>query len=534
MLSSNQMQEAEAGRAVNKFAHFVKPSAPTIPKKEQSYGYIQVGSDLRPQPQPAIIYSGIGQDTVGPAAYNSHHQIWNERKNVAPSLRSTVKREVWEVNTPHSSVPGPGHYYEDPVAATIGGPSGSEAAATAAGKGGGLRGRKKHSKHERQSAVFASKVPILPDTKPRTQYDSELAMEINAKESRLRYQLERQKTNIMKAKIEAFGSTTGRVELSSQLSAPFSNPSFTMTPGPGMYSDRTHSGLRGPKKHRIPASSNREESMGFSSATERYCLSKPKKPAAPGPGAYKSETPRSLDHTVKSKSTIGRNGIFGSTSERHVWEQLTRLEAADDFTPGPGAYEKPVETHAGHFPHAANSAAFKSNSLRFSKQTNPHAPPRVHCVGDHVAPAVGQYDIPASLGVGTSGSSPGKPGCTPPPTSARGGAAFLSKCERAVFDTKDVRDLPGPGAYAGDEDNAGMGTGSLSGMSSSTVKQATTRFNEIRSSIGNEERFRVKPTVPESVGPGAYSIPGTVGSKSFNVTMKASSAQVIPQRYRQC
>lgn len=523
------MQEtASCGRAVNKFAHFVKPSAPAIPKKEQSYGYIQVGSNLRAQPQPTSIYSGIGQDTVGPAAYNSHHEIWNERKNVAPSLRSTVKREVWEENAPHSSVPGPGHYYEDPVAATSSGPSGSDS--TASVNKGGLRGRKKHGKHERQSAVFASKVPILPDPKPRTQYDSELALEINAKESRLRYQLERQKTNILKAKIEAFGSTTGRVELSSQLSAPFSNPSFTMTPGPGMYSDRTHGG---PKKHKLPASSSREESMGFSSATERYCLSKPKKPAAPGPGAYKSETPRSLDHAVKSKSTIGRNGIFGSTSERHVWEQLNRLEAADDFTPGPGAYEKPVETHAGHFPHAANSAAFKSNSLRFSKQNNPRASPHVHCVGDLVAPAVGQYDISASLGLGASGSSPGKPGCTSPPNSARGGAAFLSKSERAVFDTKDVRDLPGPGAYATDED-VRMGVSGIIGLSSSGAKQTTTRFNEIRSSIGNEERFRVKPTVPENVGPGAYSIPGTVGSKSFNVTMKASSAQAVPQRYRQC
>lgn len=527
---SNQLQELDA-RAVNKFAHFVKPSPPAIPKKEQSYGYIQVGSDLRAQPQPANIYSGLGQDTVGPAAYNSHHPIWNERKNVAPSLRSTVKREVWEENASHSSVPGPGHYYEDSVASATG--PGSESAAAA--RKGGLRGRKKHGNHERQSAVFASKVPILPDPKPRTQYDSELAMEINAKESRLRYQLERQKTNILKAKIEAFGSTTGRVELSSQLNAPFSNPSFTMTPGPGMYSDRTHGGLRGPKKHRPPAASNREESMGFSSATERYCLSKSKKPAAPGPGTYKSETPRSLDHAVKSKSAIGRNGIFGSTSERHVWEQLSRIEAADDFTPGPGAYEKPVETHAGHFPHAANSATFKSNSLRFSKQNNPHAPPHVHCVGNHVAPAVGQYDISASLDVGGSGSSPGKPGCTSPPTSARGGAVFLSKCERAVFDTKDVRDLPGPGAYDADEDNLRTGNGgTLNGMSSSTAKQTMTRFHEIRSSIGNEERFRIKPTVPENVGPGAYSIPGTVGSKSFNVTMKASSVQAVPQRYRQC
>lgn len=489
---------------MNKFAHFVKPSAPAIPKKEQSYGYVQVGPDLKPQLQPANIYSGIGQDTVGPAAYSSHRQIWNEKKNVAPSLRSTVKREVWEENAPHASVPGPGHYYDASAVDTT---------------RGGLRGRKKVSKHERQSAVFASKVPILPSPKPMAQYDPERDMEITEKEARLRYQLERQKTNVLKAKIEAFGSTTGRVELSSQLSAPFSNPSFTQTPGPGMYADRMH-GMRGQKKHRAPCATtyHRDDSLGFSSATERYCLAKPKKPAAPGPGAYKSETPRSLDHAVKSKLTIGRNGIFGSTSERRVWEQLERLEA-DEFTPGPGAYDKPVETHAGHFPLATNSAAFKSSSQRFTKRSNPHAPPHVHCVGDHVVPAVGQYDTPPSLALG--GSAATKPGGVPgsPPLSARGGASsgagFLSKCERAVFDTRDVRDLPGPGAYADDTN-----------LVASAIR---TRSNDLRASIGNEERFRIKPTVPNNVGPGAYSIPGTVGSKSFNVTMAAAAVAASAQ-----
>lgn len=506
--SSNQLQEVD-GRTINKFAHFVKPSVPAIPKKEQSYGYLQVGSELKPQQQPPTIYSGVGQDTVGPAAYNAHHEIWNEKKNVASSLRSTVKREVWEANAQRASVPGPGHYYEEPALND----------ATSTGKGSGLRGRKKSVKHERQSAVFASKVPILPDPKPATQYDPERDLELNAKEARLRYQLERQKTNVMKAKIEAFGSTTGRVELTSQLSAPFSNPTYTLTPGPGMYSDRTRS-LRGQKKHRTPSGPSfssgghrRDDSMGFSSATERDCLSKPKKPTAPGPGAYRNETPRSLHHTVKSKLGIGRNGVFGTTSERRVWEQLERLED-DELTPGPGAYEKPVETHAGHFPLAANSAAFKSSSHRFTKRSNPHATPHVHCVGDHVAPAVGQYDIPQSLVLG-SDTGNGIPGS--PPVSARGataGAGFLSKSERAVFDTKDARDLPGPGAYT-------------EGAPKSALH---TRLHEVRSSIGNEERFRVKPTVPENVGPGAYSIPGTVGFKSFNVTMTPATPQ--QEQYR--
>ena len=93
-------------KLVHRFAHLVKPSAPTIPKKEQSYGYVpQLDGALARQPQPDAIYSGVGHDTVGPAAYSAHHQIWDAKKNAAASLKSTVKRDVWEENLPRAALP---------------------------------------------------------------------------------------------------------------------------------------------------------------------------------------------------------------------------------------------------------------------------------------------------------------------------------------------------------------------------------------------------------------------------------------------
>jgi hypothetical protein len=47
-------------------------SVPSVPRPEQSYGYQEQGQarHLVRQPPPNESYSGLGQDTVGPAAYN--------------------------------------------------------------------------------------------------------------------------------------------------------------------------------------------------------------------------------------------------------------------------------------------------------------------------------------------------------------------------------------------------------------------------------------------------------------------------------
>ncbi|KAJ0401561.1 hypothetical protein ATCC90586_002869 [Pythium insidiosum] len=475
---SNQSDDVRPTAAI---VPLLRPSVPTIPKKEQSYGYVtNEQGELTLQQQPTAIYSGIGQDTVGPAAYNSHAQIWNDKKNVAPSIKSTVKREVWQEYTPRKELPGPGQYDSD---ATASFPAGRRAHKT------------------RQSAVFASKVPILPDAKPVAQYDQERDLELLAKEQRA---LQHRPAAAQKAvKVEAFGSTSQRTDLLSQLSAPFSSPTFLATPGPGKYTQRTAAHSLHISRASRSRSFREQQHIGFASATQRYCLSKPKPSSSPGPGAYRSETPRTVERAVKGRQTVGRFGVFGSTAERHVWETLERLEP-DEVTPGPGAYDKPVDTHSGHFPLLVSSAAFKSSSSRFAKRANPHAPPHVHCVGNEATPAVGDYDLTRVQAIAAlaeaSGALDGDG-----PVSPR--APFLSTADRRVFDTKESRHLPGPGQYVVEPQLEGGRSPPL------------TRAHEVRATLGNEERFRVKPTVPEQVGPGSYAIPGTVGTRSFNVTM---------------
>ncbi|KAL3661313.1 hypothetical protein V7S43_013518 [Phytophthora oleae] len=486
----------------HKFAHLVKPSVPAIPQRQQSYGYVQVGVELQRQSPPEKIYSGVGQDTVGPAAYSRHNPIWNEKKNVAPSLKSTAKREVWEENKRLTKLPGPGQYNTNCDPETTVATAPKSPSLVPEGQRPRIGARRSQHRGARQSAVFASKVPILPVPKPVGVYDFERDEELRVKDERAeRYRQEQNKFASYGAKTEAFGSTTGRTELTSQISTPFSHPTYTTTPGPGRYGLGPNDTAKrlGKKTSGGAFQHHRADGIGFSCATERPCLAPTKAPPAPGPGAYKSETPRSLNHSVKGKLCIGRNGVFGTTSERQVWGELERMDV-DDFTPGPGAYSESGSFNTTQY---LNSAAFKSGSTRFAKNAPPHAPPHVHCVGDQVIPAVGQYNVSKGFSdVASSVQGPLEVSNAADLLSPR--VPFLSTQERSVFDMKDVCDMPGPGAYRETADDRGA---------------VYTRSRDVRLTVGNEARFRVKPTVPVAVGPGAYSIPGTVGTKSFNVTM---------------
>ncbi|KAG7391556.1 putative palmitoyltransferase zdhhc4 [Phytophthora pseudosyringae] len=513
--SNNQREH----QGPHKFAHLVKPSVPAIPQRQQCYGYVQVGVELQRQSPPEEIYSGVGQDTVGPAAYSRHNPIWNEKKNVAPSLKSTAKRDVWEENKRLTTLPGPGQYNTNSVPEITVATAPKSPTSTPEGQRPRIGARRSQHRGARQSAVFASRVPILPTPKPVGVYDPEREQELFAKEERAeRYRQDQNKVGGYGAKTEAFGSTTARTEVTSQISTPFSHPSYMTTPGPGRYgAAATNAALKRQERKFTGGGSiphHRTDGIGFSCATERPCLAPTKTPAAPGPGTYKSETPRSLNQTVKGKLCIGRNGVFGTTSERQVWGDLD----AEEFTPGPGAYSDSGSFNATQY---LNSAAFKSGSTRFAKNTPPHAPPHVHCVGDQVTPAVGQYNVSKGFSaVASSAPGPLEGGVSAPDTAGllSPRVPFLSTQERSVFNTKDVCDLPGPGAYKDSADDAGAGY---------------TRSKDVRLTVGNEARFRVKPTVPVAVGPGAYSIPGTVGTKSFNVTMaRKNQSKSGPTRAR--
>lgn len=354
------------------------------------------------------------------------------------------------------------------------------------------------------SAVFASAVPLLaPHAKPAAQFDADRDLEVRAKQARADQRAAARRVN--SKKVEAFGSTTTRVDLAAQRhpgAAFTSPPTFLTTPGPGKYDGDAGGHTGGPQpgvgfnigtlpiglgtSHRTPRRHRPSDGVGFSSAAARACLAPA--PVAnsrtPGPGAYRnSETPRSLDHGVKAKLTVGRLGAFGSTAERNVWGALDSVAPIQgDMTPGPGAYISTAESAC----RSAPSAAFKSGATRFVPPT--------------ATPGVGEYDL-----------LPRSPRAM---SSDAGGPAFAgfrsSAARDSVFDARSD-DAPGPGTYDRDAFSA----------------------NSPRATLGNDPRFRVKPTVPETVGPGAYAIPGTVGTKSFNVTMTpATSINAQLRRHR--
>ncbi|OQS00512.1 hypothetical protein ACHHYP_03438 [Achlya hypogyna] len=455
-------------RPAAQYVNLMQPGVPTIPRKEQSYGYTaDENGVLKRHTAPASTYSGLGQDTVGPAGYNVRKEPTADLATTVPSLKSTVKREVWEELSPRIDIPGPGHYAP--------------------------KLRPSAPASDRPNAVFASKVPILPEPR-RIEKDEEKALLLALQE-----QSHSTKPKAQGVKREQFGSTAGRTDIASNISTPFMTPTSNQTPGPGTYVNRKTFDTR-----RRPAGKKglRDDAVGFQAVSERPCLAKTKSAYATGPGSYSTTgQDLTLEKSVRHRQHVGRHGVFGSTTERFLWNLTPEVLEAEENRPGPGKYTADanvVEPLAPGVrrPRVYTSSAFRSTTSRFPKGNN-HAP-QFHIVGECASPAVGDYDLvnPPAHRVATN------PYLKVP---------FLSQGPRSEMGAETMyRDVPGPGQYeaVSPRDQA--------------VTTARTRGNAVRATIALQPRFDRPPTKPHQlIGPGAYSLPGTVGTKSFNVTLQA-------------
>ncbi|RHY08634.1 hypothetical protein DYB25_000863 [Aphanomyces astaci] len=457
----------------HQFSNLIKQGVPTIPRKDQSYGYSTNGEgDLHRHSAPASTYSGLGQDTVGPACYNVRREPGGDITSTVASLKSTTKREVWDELSPRLHIPGPGHY-NPKVHPTI-----------------------TFDKADKPSAVFASKVPILPEPR-RIQQDDEKALLLA-----LHQQTHVQKPKFRGVKTEQFGSTSGRTDIASNIYTPYVTPTCNETPGPGTYVDKKKNRYTIDRMHTRPTL--RDDGVGFQAVSERPCLAKTRVANPMGPGAY---TPTGHDQTlekkVRQRQGIGRMGQFGSTTERFLWNMTPESMEPDEQTPGPGTYEQPLQNPAappparGRRPRVYTSSAFRSTTGRFPKGNNNHVP-EFHIVGACSAPAVGEYDLinPPQHKVATN------PHLTIP---------FLSQGHRSEVgqDTMYMK-VPGPGQYE-----------VTSPRDLAVGAQSRTRTNGVRSTLASKPRFDKNPSKPHQLlGPGSYAIPSTIGTKSFNVTMK--------------
>eukprot|EP00941_MAST-03F_sp_MAST-3F-sp1_P000857 g857.t1 len=436
------------------------PSVPSVPQKEQSYGF-RKGEDgklIRQGPVDADRrYTGIGLDTVGPAVYDPKIEVLRDKLTRKIDFsRNKYERKLFEKRNeidnkyPDAENPGIGaynvdrrlgitrpkdietlkrqkssrqrinknnnynelterSYYEDTSRSTT-----SRTTATARttseerernqrremlrerhlhagvrrGRPTGERERKRLSQRVRPSAFFRSETKhaesylqkgmkdFLPG--PGTNEDKYGTIEATA-----------MKALKMNGKTQ-FGSRSGeRNGWQRSLSAPFSNPTNLINPGPGTYeigkatnAFEVKGGGGGVLKQRKTLVS---DSVGFSSSEVRPCLSHLVDHASlttfnvsPGPGHYVA--PSTIG---KGRGSQGR-GQYTSRRDRFQGG-LFEPERPGHHTPGPAAYQNVFDNRCigakqrGSLRRKANSV-FESGTNRFGLRDRNN--PNVCLVGE--------------------------------------------------------------------------------------------------------------------------------------------------------
>mmetsp|Transcript_3003 Transcript_3003/g.7317 ORF Transcript_3003/g.7317 Transcript_3003/m.7317 type:complete len:605 (+) Transcript_3003:499-2313(+) len=458
------------------------PAAPSIPARNQSYGY-EVGNegDMQQQGPPGGQYTGHKFDSVGPGDYEPTFTLLRTERQTDFS-RSKANRDIFKPK----QTPAPGQYHD-----------GDE------DKDGGDNAKKggKASQGASSSSNFASRVPRMPGEKAENQTPGPGS-----------YHSYKNFVNAGAAKeTNNFGSTAKRsyeVDSAAQLAA----PSSLTTPGPGAYE------LRRPD----PAmNQSLIEPAPFASTSLRFAG---RGSLIPGPGTYYSEAGESFVAEM-GKKIVGRNGIFGSSTQRFASTKSSTsyLYMGNDESPGPGTYGAEIALKLLK-PQSRATSSFASSVSRFKptkqikkKSGNLSAPPE-----DVTGPGSGSVSTHGSRKQQGDYAEARHANAPPPGTystddpwkayskKARGqnrGKAFISKASR--FPQHGDKSLgrtmgPGPGSY----DTAGemMGNVSYGGENKCFVSSAP-RFS------------RVSTLAP---GPGAYDGEDpdrTMVRRSFNVTI---------------
>lgn len=315
---------------------------PSIPRLEQSYGYDDKDGGLQPHMAPKGSYTGLGQDTIGPAYYEPT-PLTNQ---IGPLLQSNVSRELFDI----IEVPGPAKY--DPHKRTV------------------RRVRK------RPSSSFASGVPMLHDP---------VLIEMSKRPGPGRYKPQ-QKSEVFYDGPDSFKSTAARnTDIQSQiLSTPLVAPTHHANPGPADYETNVSS-------FKIDTQQTLTDvEIAFGSSDARYCLSETRTDYDAGPGDTHEDTDKmfgALGHKLLDKLRLGSKGVFGTTNAR--FKPGTKVDGSKILeTPGVGslALKKP------QFQRVRASGMFKSRSSRMPRVST-NLPPDFVKVGTVKVPGPGEYDL---------------------------------------------------------------------------------------------------------------------------------------------
>ena len=234
-------------------------------------------------------YSGLGQDTVGPALYNPNQDASKHVAEKNDFASSKTARKLFEPENKRENVlcsrenPGPGKY---------------ENARVDSPKNFNSRG---------QDAIFLSKVPNCKDTKIRNaslpgpgHYTTKSIKHGDASEIGFQNVPSTDASTIGQPdNANPFMSSTVRGDFwKNELNAPFTKATFNKNPGPGAY-------LKSKKNEDIKARLLQEETttVPFGASDERPCNKLIKAPN-PGPGSYIDINNPNYSSICKSLSKI--------------------------------------------------------------------------------------------------------------------------------------------------------------------------------------------------------------------------------------
>ena len=366
---------------------------PTIPRRDQSSGYNEKNRCIEPLPRrdPGS-FSGVGNDTVGPAAYDIP-QTLAETGGATIAFRSTTERRCAlfgeEMTTAKGVVPqqkptvvkkkspGPGDY--DPVSADE---VVTKKKATS-GKSSFFQSTSPNFFDERKPGRKPPMTPSFPHSAPEKELpETEL---LGPAEYRPDWP----------SVLQCFGSTSTRAGWwQRREEMPFTEPTSIETPGPGTYGVPVSSFETKIQKRLT------ETPIPFASTDVRFCNRQPdddkitpylryddddeqpessprRRPLtsrrSPGPGSYDvfQYDDKFSKASLKRNPGWGRHGVFGSCAARFQKSLAPPEEAV-----GPGSYDvdatrRVPKTTRPHY-------SFRSTTARLGVATLPSNPDVLH------------------------------------------------------------------------------------------------------------------------------------------------------------
>ena len=388
--------------------------APSIPCRDQSYGYEEGPSgEMVMQRPPSTGYTGRGRDTAGPGSYVPVDTLSRKTRNAPDFSRSSGRKDPIGSR---KNLPGPGDYNPSKDL------------------------RQNLSTKLRPHAAFVS-------SSSRSSFMNSHQAKIPGPGS-YSYTSSIRREFVPKA-FQNFGSNQPR-------DLPLKN----QVPGPGSYELKPTLNIKEPQI--IDGQPVTTDYRPFNSSSSRFPRQNLSTANLVGPGSY---TDGLMNASKPRSSSVGRYGVFGSTS--------SRFRDKPDDKPGPGQYDPPAKINPLKNRIAEHSSAFASTAPRGVSERQRE---RIQEL-----PGPGQYSTPGFL---------------------------EQKVERiprphVPFGTTQPRDQrvsgegPGPGSY--------------------DLGRSPTKPGSLAQGFGcMSPRFRDK--VSEGLGPGVYEVTKPLDRKSFNVT----------------